>query len=357
MANARDRRTVSAAVAFPTLAGRKNKHAVFLAAVLLFAFACMAQDQPLGGPEPDPEPNQPQAAPTAKVTLPAGTRIALVLTHPIQSRYVHRGDDMYAQITSPVNADNEVVIPPGTFAQGKIDRIDRRGGRGELYLESMSITFQDGYVAPVAGPITLVSDDGYALKDPGQGRIVSAFALPAAGAGLGALIGRSVASSQNSTITSTLPPGCTGPPPGCLSSSLSVPPNRLKSTAIGSMVGLAAGGVAALVMLTGSHNFYLDEGSPVEMVLQQPLTVEKDVVGDAIRDALEETPPAPPPTSQRLAQPPDTNTDRGTCYTPGSPGTPDVVVPGVPGPDGVPGPPTTIPGTPPTPGTAYPCPL
>ena len=33
----------------------------------------------------------------------------------------------------------------------------------------MSITFPDGYVAPMSGPVTLESIEGYALKDPGQG--------------------------------------------------------------------------------------------------------------------------------------------------------------------------------------------
>jgi hypothetical protein len=135
----------------------------------------------------------------------------------------------------------------------------------------MSITFPDGYVAPISGPVDLVTDDGYALKDPGQGRFIGAFALPAAGAGLGALIGHSVANSQATTITSTLPPGCTGLPPGCLTSSLTIPGSTTKSTMIGTMIGATAGMIASLVLLTSSHNFYLDVGSPVEMVLRQPL--------------------------------------------------------------------------------------
>jgi hypothetical protein len=142
------------------------------------------------------------------ITVPAGVRIALVLMHPIQSRYVHRGDDIYAQTTSPVVAQNEVVIPPGTFVQGKVDKLARTGGRAELWLQSMSITYPDGYVAPIAGPMTVESGDGYAIKDPGKGRIIGAFALPAAGLGLGTLIGYSLTSSQGSTINTSLPPSC-----------------------------------------------------------------------------------------------------------------------------------------------------
>jgi hypothetical protein len=350
-------RSISSNSPFLTLAGTKTKQTVAVAATLLLTLTCLAQDQAQTSQESDQRPSQAQAAPGITVTIPAGTRVALVLTYPIQSRSIHRGDDIYAQITSPVNSGNQVAIPPGTFVQGKVDKLEQRGGRGELHLQSMSITFPNGYVAPISGPVTMESYEGYALKDPGKGRSVAAFALPMAGAGLGALIGHSVASAQNGTITSSLPPGCTGPPPGCLSSSLSVPPNKGESTVIGAAVGGAIGVVASLVMLTGSHHFFLDVGAPVEMVLRQPVSLQQDQVAEAIRQS-EEHPVPPQPIAQRrvLSPPQPTNTDHGTCYTPDTPGTPPTVVPGTPGPDGVPGPPTIIPGTPPIPGTPYPCP-
>lgn len=335
-----------------TLAGTNARKILTAVTALLFAAACMAQDQPLPKPPSPPDP-KPEAA---TVTLPPGTRIALVLAHDIQSRSMRRGDDIYAQITSPVNFGNQMVIPPGTFVQGTVDKLQQKRGRAELHLQSMSITFPKGYVVSIAGPVTLESDEGYALKDPSQGRRIGFVALPAAGVGLGALIGHSVASSQNSTITNTLPPGCTGPPPGCLSSSLSVPPNKGESTVIGAAVGGAVGMVASLVLLASSHGFFLDVGTPVEMVLQQPLSLQQSQAANAVRDA-EQHPVTVQPTARRpIAPSPPLNTDHGTCYTPGTPGTPDTVIPGIPGPDGIPGPPTTIPGTPPTPGTPYPCP-
>jgi hypothetical protein len=333
------------------------KLASVVVVVILFSLASLAQDQPPAGNPPDTPSSQPQAENgSAQVTIPAGTRIALVLTHPIQSRYIRRGDDIYAQISSPVNSGNELVIPPGTFVQAKVDKLGRNGGRGELRLQSMSITFPDGYVTPISGPVTLISDDGYAIKDPGQRRFTGAFVLPLAGAGIGALIGHSVGSSE-SLLTTTLPPGCTGPPPFCLSSSLQTPGRKGIDTGIGVTVGAAIGGLAAVAMLVSSHHFFLDVGAPVEMTLEQPVSFEQNEVANAVRESEKrpvsmqpvEARPVPPP-------PPDTPPDRGTCYTPGTPGTPVTVMPGVPGPDGIPGPPTIIPGTPPTPGTPYPCP-
>jgi hypothetical protein len=243
--------------------------------------------------------------------------------------------------------------------QGTVDRIERNGGRGELRLQSMAITFPDGYVTPIPGPITLQSDEGYALKDPGKGRMIAAFALPASGAGLGALIGHSLGHTQSTTFPG-LPPNCGVPTPGCSSGGpptvLTDSSGQLKSTAIGGMVGLAAGGVASLAVLMNGRHFYLDVGSPVQMTLQHPVSLQRKEVAEAVRQSAEH-PVAEQPVMPRPVPPPlDTSSDHGTCITPGTPGTPPTVIPGAPGANGIPGPPTIIPGTPPTPGTPYPCP-
>jgi hypothetical protein len=274
-----------------SLAKTGIRQGLAITTTLLLTLSSFAEQKP-PTPPPDSQPTSLDAATSAKpapgsttITVPAGTSIALVLTHPIQSRYIHHGDDIYAQVISPIAAGDQVVIPAGTLVEGKVDKLGRNGGRGELYLQSMSITYPDGYVAPVAGPITLESDEGYALKDPGQGRIVGAIALPAAGFGLGALIGHAVANPQPNTITSTLPPGCTGPPPGCLTSSVTGPGSPGKSTVIGAAVGGTIGVVASLTLFSRSHNFFLDVGSPVEMVLPHPLVLETDQVADAVRQS------------------------------------------------------------------------
>ena len=349
-------RSVSVVSTHLTPTRKRRRQVLALFTVFLTTHTGIAQQQ---APQAEPDPQQDQTQEMAKnpvtATVPAGTRIALVLTQPIQSRYVHRGDDIYAQITSPVNSGNEVVIPPGTFVQAKVDKLERKGGRAELRLQSMSITFSDGYVVPVPGPATLESADGYAWKDPGSGRIVSAFALPAAGAGLGALIGHSVGKAD-SQVTSPFPPGCMGGPPFCTSTTTPVFGTKGRDTIIGAGIGGAIGALVSITLLFSSRNFFMDVGTPVEMILQQPISLPQDQVAEAIREALQEPvpqqPAAPPPAQ---AVPPATD-DNGTCYTPGTPGTTDTVIPGTPGPDGVPGPPTVIPGTPPTPPTPYPCP-
>jgi len=347
------RRNVSPASNFfhPTkTSASKIKHALSTTAFIALAtLPCLAQDQPQSdnqGSQSSPSQSQDQTAiKLAPITIPAGTTIALVLTHPIQSRYIHRGDDIYAQVTDPVDSGNQVAIPPGTFVQGTVDRLDRKGGRAELHLQSMSITFPDGYVAPIAGPITLQTGDGYALKDPGPNRSGAALGLIGGGAGIGALIGHSVGSSST-TVTSTLPQGCTGPPPNCLTSSVTGPGRKGFDTGVGLTVGAAVGGVAAFALLASSRHFFMDAGTPVEMTLRQPITLQGNEVAEAVRQAAQHPMPPLPvaPRPQPPLPPPDTSSP---FPTPTTPGTPPTIIPGPPGPGGVPGPPIIIPGTPP----------
>ncbi|HTT24616.1 MAG TPA: hypothetical protein VMG82_37210 [Candidatus Sulfotelmatobacter sp.] len=327
-----------------------------IASVLLLMLTplAFAQDQDQGDEKQENRRLQDEAR-NLNITIPAGTHLALVLTQPVQSRYIRRGDDIYAQVTSPVDAQNQVVIPPGTFVQGTVDKIERNGGRGELRLQSMAITFPDGYVTPISGPITLETTDGYAIKDPGSKRGATAILLPVAGVGAGALIGHSVGTSQ-STLTSSIPPGCSPAQFGCLSSSIPIPGTKGRDTAIGAAIGGAAGMVASIVTLTSSRHFYVDAGAPVGMTLQRAVTLPQDEVGKAVRQSLEHEVAVQPVTQRPLPPAPITPVNQNTCYTPGTPGTPPTVIPGTPGPDGIPGPPTIIPGTPPTPGTPYPCP-
>ena len=332
---------------------------IIMATLFCLASACLAQEQPqsLGNsnsqtdqaPPSNPTQTQPEnqtqnqaAIKLAPVTIPAGTMISLVLTHSIQSRYVHRGDPIYAQITFPVDSANSVVIPAGTFVQGVVDRLDESHGHAELHLQSMAITFPDGYVAPIAGPVTLEAAEGYALKDPGTHRAAVAVALIGGGAGIGALIGHS-AGSSSSTITASTPPGCTGGPPNCLTSSVTGPGRKGFDTGVGITVGAAAGGIAAFGLLASSRHFFVDVGTPVDLTLRQPITLQRDEVASAVRQAGQEGVSVQPVFPRPLPPPPP---DTGPIF-PTNPGTPPTIIPGPPGPGGAPGPPIIIPGTPP----------
>lgn len=328
---------VSTKVAFQTLAGKRAKQAFAVATLLLVAFTCAAQDQPPVPPDSQTNPPSAEAPTVNTVTVPAGTRFALVLTSGVSSKTLRRGDEIYAQTIAPIAVGNQVVIPAGTFIQGKLDKLARNGTRAEMLLQSASVMFPDGFVANANGPINVETDEGTAWWVASGKDVAGAIAAPLAGAGLGVLIGHEVGGS------------------GTNINGMNFNPGGLKSTAIGGIVGLAAGGVVSFILLAHSRQFFVDVGSPMEMTLPQPLTLSEAKVSDAVRDA-QAHPVTPMPVAKR-PPPPPTATNTGTCYTPDTPGTPPTVIPGTPPIGDMPGTPDiVIPGTPSIPGSPYPCP-
>lgn len=322
--------TASSGGFFSVFSSLSQKLKTLSLAMVFAAGTCAAQSAP-----PTNSPNSPAGAavPSAQEatrTIPADTRLVLALTHPVDSRNTHRGDEIFAQTTSPVVVSNQVAIPAGTFVQAKVDKLTRRGSRGDLVMQSVSIVFPNGYVATVKGPLNMESDEGTAWNNPSTAEKTGIIVAPIAGLGIGAAIG----AAQHTTNSSTL---------GGTTITASSP----KGLAIGSLVGLAAGGAVSLVLLARSHHFYIEEGSPVGLTLPQPVSLAVAQIGNGAGETTSATPaakglpPAPMPASAM----------HGTCYIPGRPGTPATYIP-----SGDATPDTYIPGTPPTPPIPYPCP-
>jgi type IV secretion system protein VirB10 len=262
--------------------------------------------------------------------------LALVLTNPVSTNAMHRGDVVYAQTTAPVIVGDRTVIPAGIFVQGKIEKLTRNGSRAEMLMSSASAVFPNGYIVNVAGPLNVESDEGTAWRNPSTAARTGAIIAPIAGGGLGALIGSTVHTTQSTSLGGT-----------------TLTQSTPKGLAIGSMVGLAVGGAVSLAILLNSRRFFVDVGSPMEMTLPQPLTLSANRVADAVRQAQEHPVAAPTAAPRPLPYP---YYDRGICFTPGTPGTPPTVIPGTPPIGDSPGTPATvIPGSPGTPGTPYPC--
>jgi len=100
-----------------------------------------------------------------------------------------------------------------------------------------------------------------------------------------------------------------------------------------------------LVLLARSHHFYVEEGSPLELSLPQPVTLAQIQPIEDTTASAPANPSGPPPS------PMPASAGHGTCYIPGRPGTPATYIP-----SGDSTPDTYIPGTPPTPPIPYPCP-
>jgi len=79
------------------------------------------------------------------LTIPAGTKIPLVLKQAISTKNAREGAAVYAATAFPFVVDNRVIIPEGSYIQGKIAHVERAGhgkGRAEipdaLYFDDLS---------------------------------------------------------------------------------------------------------------------------------------------------------------------------------------------------------------------------
>jgi hypothetical protein len=123
------------------------------------------------------------AAPTPKrVTVPAGTRILIRTTDPIDSSKQEAGYRFNASLETNLQAEDIVVAPRGTTVYGQLTQASSAGrmsGSSQLTLELTDIVI-NGTAYPL-----LTST--FEMKGQGEGKKTAGKVI--GGAGLGALIG------------------------------------------------------------------------------------------------------------------------------------------------------------------------
>ncbi len=192
------------------------------------------------------EQNQPLT-----VTIPAGTKLPIVLRQAINTKTARPGDPVYCATNFPVVQDDRILIPVGTYVQGSITSLKRPGrvhGRAEILMHFDRLIFANGYTVSLPGAVDNVpgadhekvkDKEGTVQADSSKGRDVGTVATTAGtGAGIGAI----------------------------------------SAGAKGAGIGAAAGGVGglAITMLTRGNDVKLEQGTSVEMVLQRPLQLEEE---------------------------------------------------------------------------------
>ena len=266
--------------------------------------------------------------------LPPGTKLPLGLLRPLR---VKPGRDVYLQITFPVTVGSEMVIPPGTYIQGVLDKIirrDRRRGIVEFSIRSANLIFLNGYTVAIFGPVTVGTTNSALLApQPGKGQTVPAMA------------------AVGGPAVPTLPPD---------------PFAKDVHTAMVVIGVVGAVAVTTALVLAVRSDTYVEVGTPLEIILPAPLFLDANRVMGAVQQYTLQGSYAP----VQIVQPP---VRPRMCYDPGSPGTPDTVIPGnsgtpdtvIPGVNGMPDtvipgipatPDRTIPGSPGTPSSWYECP-
>jgi hypothetical protein len=211
----------------------------------------------------------PAAAPeqAATITVPAGTRIPVKLTYSVWSKTAHVGDAVHAVTVFPVTVDTTVAIPEGTYVEGVIDKVVKRTSANHpaLQMHFTKLLFANGY----AVPLQEATAEARAGKDSGTVATASAPGEGAPGvnsSGNSGVVGNSFGAQQPPVVT---PPPMPGPSVG---------------EVVGIGVGVTAASVIAMVLLGRHRSGYtmLDAGSQLEMVLQDPLTLDAAQVAAAM---------------------------------------------------------------------------
>ncbi|HET7102875.1 MAG TPA: hypothetical protein VFI20_02195, partial [Terracidiphilus sp.] len=102
----------------------------------------------------------------------------LELRSAIDTRSAKPGDGVYLASTFPVVIGNRVLIPPGVYVQGVIDRVARAGrfhGRAQLDMHFTSMIFPNGTVVEIPGVVnSLPGAKQQTVKEDGEGTIEQA---------------------------------------------------------------------------------------------------------------------------------------------------------------------------------------
>jgi type IV secretory pathway VirB10-like protein len=202
---------------------------------------------PAGGDSAEaPDPN--------KAVIPAGTKIPLALKQAISTKNAREGDAVYAETTFPFVVNDRVLIPAGTYIQGKIMHTEKAGRAGskraEILIHFTSMIYPTGYtvmlpgsvdntpgaedkgVKDQEGTIQADKDTGKRLEDAAKGAAVGGTVGTIAGAGAGGYNG----------------------------------------ARYGGLAGLAGG--VAWALLKHGPDVKLEVGTSIEMEIQRPISID-----------------------------------------------------------------------------------
>jgi len=135
------------------------------------------------------------------ITVPAGTRVAVVLENGISTRSAKAGDSLYFRTSFPITQSNRVVIPVGSYLRGELVASKRPGrikGRGEFRMRLNTLILPNGYTVDLNAAPRSADTGGRETMDPegkvtgpsGKGKDVGTVATTTVtGAGIGAIAG------------------------------------------------------------------------------------------------------------------------------------------------------------------------
>ncbi len=226
-----------------------------IAMVLLLSALVMAQASP--AVHPTSATTSSSAGPN-ELVVPAGTKVPLALKHAVSTKSAREGDSVYAETTFPVVQDNRVLIPAGTYVQGRISHVQRAGrikGRAEVLMHFTTLIYPSGYTVMLPGAVenvpgaektSIKGQEGTIRQDSQKGEKIGTVA---SSAGTGAVIG---GLSRGG-----------------------------KGAAIGAGIGGAVG--TAIALLSRGNDVKLDAGTTVEMVFQRAVPLDPNRIPPPVK--------------------------------------------------------------------------
>src|SRR6202011_5630303 len=189
------------------------------------------------------------AADANQLSIPSGTKVPLALKQSISTKNARDGDAVYAVTTFPVVINDHIVIPAGTYVQGRISSVKRGGrikGRAEVLMHFSTLIYPSGYTVVLPGAVenvpgaektSMKNEEGTIRQDSQTGEKAKTVATAA---GTGAVVG-----------------------------GLS---NGVKGGLIGA--GIGGGRGTAVGLLTRGNDVRMDAGTTLEMGIQREVPVD-----------------------------------------------------------------------------------
>jgi hypothetical protein len=189
-----------------------------------------------------------------QLTVPAGTRLPLVLRNGINSRTAKLGDSIYFETIYPVAVNNRIAIPVGSFLRGQLLESKRPGfvrGRAEIRMVLDQMTFPNGYTVLLAATPNSTDRDGR----EGVGKEGTIKGPSGTGHDVGLLLIATGGGAYFGTLAGTLANGAAG---------------------TGALVGGGAGAAAAIVAIlaTRGPEAQLPRGTTLDVVFNGPLVLD-----------------------------------------------------------------------------------
>jgi len=187
------------------------------------------------------------------VVIPAGTKVPLTLKQAISTKNAREGDPVYAETAFPFVINDRVLIPAGTYIQGKIMHTEHAGRskkRAEMLIHFTSMIYPSGYTVMLPGSVEktpgadssdVKDSEGtiQADKDTGQ-RVEDAAKGAAVGGAVGSVAGAAAGGFNGARY--------------------------------GGLAGLAGG--VAWALLKHGPEVKLDVGTSIEMEIQRAIPVD-----------------------------------------------------------------------------------